>query len=268
MKNKPEQDRQLPKDLSRFSALVEIIAWLRSTEGCPWDRKQTHATLREHLLEETYEVLAALDNGDEKKLSEELGDLLMQIVLHAQIASENGHFDIGDVISNINNKLIKRHPHVFGDDKDKDTEKIIRNWEVLKRAERNEDESMLEGISPSMPALAYSQRMQTRVARVGFDWKDDAGVIDKLNEEVNELKNASGPEEKEEEFGDILFTLVNLARRSGIDAESALRGADQKFYRRFTYMEEACRKQGKDFAKLTFEEQNALWEEAKKAVGE
>lgn len=256
----------LPSDLSQFSTLVQIIAHLRSPEGCPWDRKQTHATLREHLLEECYEVLAALDAGDSRKLSVELGDLLMQIVLHAQIARENGEFDLGDVISNINQKLIKRHPHVFGTEKNKTTDEIIRNWEVLKQSERDENTSMLEGLSKEMPALAYSQRMQTRVARVGFDWKEDEGVVDKLNEEIRELKEASGPEEKEKEFGDLLFTLVNIARRGGIDAESALRGANRRFFRRFAYMEEACRRQGKNFSTLSFEEQNVLWEEAKEKL--
>lgn len=260
---------KLPQDLASFASLVEIIAILRSAEGCPWDRKQTHSSLREHLLEECYEVLAALDAADPGKLSVELGDLLMQIVLHAQIAAESGEFQLGDVIANINRKLIQRHPHVFGAEKGKSPDEIIRNWEVLKQSERAEGASMLDGLYPQMPALAYSQRMQTRVARVGFDWQDIEGVIDKLQEEVRELKEAGSDAEKEREFGDLLFTLVNFARRSGIDAESALRGANRRFYRRFACMEELCRQRGLTFGKLSFAEQNRLWEEAKeKTQGE
>ena len=165
-----------PKNLSKFATLVDIIARLRAPEGCPWDRKQTHASLRENLLEECYETLAALDEGDSKKLCEELGDLLMQIVLHAQIATEAGEFELGDVISSINTKLIHRHPHIFGSTKVKDAEEVALNWEVLKQEERESDASILASVPGQMPALGYSQAIQRRVAQVGFDWEDIDGA--------------------------------------------------------------------------------------------
>lgn len=255
-----------PQDLSQFSTLVEIIARLRAPDGCPWDKKQTHASLRENLLAECYEVLEALDEGDSGKLCDELGDLLMQIVLHAQIASEAGEFELGDVVRGINAKLIHRHPHIFGSEKVRDAEEVALNWEVLKQEEREADTSILESVPRHMPALGYSQEIQRRVARVGFDWADIDGVIDKLVEEVGELRQASSHDEVEQEFGDLLFTLVNIARREGIDSEAALREANRRFYRRFTYMEELCRQRGLAFDKMSFEEQNDLWEEAKKGV--
>jgi len=252
--------------LSKFDTLVEIIAKLRGPDGCPWDREQTHASLREDLLEECYEVLEALDEGDTRRLGEELGDLLMQVVFHAQIAAEAGEFDIGDVIRKICSKLIQRHPHVFGSLKVKDASEVLVNWEALKKQEREADTSMLANVPKQLPALSYSQDIQGRVARVGFDWKDMDGVIDKLAEEIRELKEADSQEKRAREFGDLLFTLVNIARRLGIDSESALREANRRFYRRFAYMEEVCRKRGANFADLSFDEQNALWEEAKKKV--
>ena len=256
----------LPEELDRFNTLVNIIARLRSPGGCPWDRKQTHASLRSALLGECYEVLEALDEGDAEKLGDELGDLLLQIVLHARIATEAGEFELKDVINNINTKLINRHPHIFGSAKVKDAEEVAYNWEVLKQGERGRDVSMLENVPGQMPALSYSQEIQRRVARVGFDWEDIEGVIDKLVEEVTEFKQVESQERREQEFGDLLFTLVNVARRLGVDSESALRGANRRFYRRFTCMEEVCRQRGVNLADLSFDEQNALWEEAKKKV--
>ena len=256
----------LPEDLSRFSALVDIIAKLRAPDGCPWDRKQSHASLRENLLEECYEVLEALDEGDSTKLRDELGDLLMQIVLHTQIATEAGEFELGDVIQNINTKLIHRHPHIFGSKKVKDAEEVALNWEVLKGEEREPGASILESVPRQMPALGYSQEIQRRVAHVGFDWEDVDGVIDKLAEEVGEFKQADSQEQRAEEFGDLLFTLANIARRLGIDLEAALRQANKRFYKRFTYMEEFCRQRGMNFGDISFDEQNTLWEEAKKKV--
>lgn len=258
----------LPQDLSEFAALVAIIARLRAPDGCPWDRQQTHASLRENLLAECYEVLAALDEGDSEKLCDELGDLLMQIVLHAQISAEAGEFEMGDVVKGINTKLIHRHPHIFGSKKVRDAEEVALNWELLKQGEREADTSVLESVPRHMPALGYSQEIQRRVAWVGFDWEDIGGIIDKLAEEVREFQQAESQEQKAQEFGDILFTLVNVARRQGIDSESALREANRRFFRRFTYMEELCRQRGLSFSELSFEEQNALWEEAKKGVGE
>jgi tetrapyrrole methylase family protein/MazG family protein len=256
----------LPENLTQFATLVDIIARLRAPDGCPWDRKQTHASLRENLLEECYEVLEALDAGDSSKLSAELGDLLMQIVLHCQIATEAGEFRLADVVRSINTKLIHRHPHIFGSQKVKDAEEVAHNWEVLKQEERDAGTPILESVPRQMPALGYSQSIQRRVAQVGFDWENIDGVIDKLTEEVNELRQAESQPEKEAEFGDLLFTLANIAGRMGIDSEAALREANQRFYKRFTFMEEVCRQRGLSFSKLSFDEQNTLWEEAKKGV--
>jgi tetrapyrrole methylase family protein/MazG family protein len=256
-----------PKNLSQFATLVDIIARLRAPDGCPWDRKQTHASLRENLLAECYEVLEALDSADSNKLCSELGDLLMQIVLHSQIATEAGEFALSDVVNGINTKLIHRHPHIFGSRKVKDAEEVALNWEILKQEEREADTSILASVPGQMPALAYSQDVQRRVAHIGFDWKDINGVIDKLAEEVSELKQADNQEEKAAEFGDLLFTLVNIARRLGVDSEAALREANRRFYQRFTYMEEGCRQRGVNLGDLSFDEQNALWEEAKKKGG-
>ncbi len=256
-----------PKNLSRFRTLVNIVAKLRAPDGCPWDRKQTHASLREHLLEECYEVLEAIDKEDWSALGGELGDLLLQIVLHARIAKEAGEFELADVLAGINTKLIHRHPHVFASVKAETVEEVLHNWEMLKQAERG-DASALDGVSRQMPALAYSQAVQHRVAQLGFDWKDIEGVIEKLVEEMEELKSAATEKEKAQEFGDLLFTLVNIARRMGIDSEAALRETNARFYRRFAYMENLCRRRGLTFAGLSFAEQNALWEEAKSGVGD
>jgi len=256
----------LPEDVSQFNSLVDIIARLRAPDGCPWDRKQTHASLRENLLGECYEALEALDEGDSGKLCDELGDLLMQVVLHTQIATEAGEFELGDVLTSINTKLIHRHPHVFGSKKVKDVEEVRRNWEVLKQEEREAGTLMLASVPKQMPALSYSQEIQRRVAQVGFDWEDIDGIIDKLAEEVSEFKQTETREQRAQEFGDLLFTLVNIARRLGVDSEAALREANRKFYRRFSYMEEVCRKRGINLGELSFDEQNALWEEAKRNV--
>jgi tetrapyrrole methylase family protein/MazG family protein len=257
---------EIPKDLKRFDSLVEISAYLRGPQGCPWDKKQTHSSLREHLLEESYEVLEALDESNKGKLCAELGDLLLQIVLHAQVAREAGEFEIGDVVESINKKLLYRHPHVFGSASAKDADEVLVHWEELKKKERKEDAGMLDGVPKALPSLAYSQSVQDRVARVGFDWPSDEGVLDKLAEEIGEFKCEDTREGKYAEFGDILFTLANYARRQGIDLESSLREANHKFYRRFAHMEKLCRKRKLDLSKMTLDEQNVLWNEAKKVV--
>jgi nucleoside triphosphate diphosphatase len=250
--------------LKHFARLVDIIARLRAPDGCPWDRKQTHASLREGLLEECYEVLAAIDENAPEKLREELGDLLLHIVFQAQIASQDGEFDLADVLVDINRKLIRRHPHIFGDGQAADADAVARGWEQLKKAERGEDANSLESVPLAMPSLSYSASVQGRVARLGFDWDEDDGVLEKLVEEVGEFSRATDQAEREDEFGDILFTLVNFGRRGGIDAESALRAANQKFYRRFTCMEKLCRERGAEFEKMPFAAKNELWEEAKR----
>ncbi|MFC1952999.1 nucleoside triphosphate pyrophosphohydrolase [Chloroflexota bacterium] len=260
-----EDNPKLPGDLNKFETLVEIVARLRAPDGCPWDREQTHSSLRENFLQECYEVLNALDEGDTDELSQELGDLLMHILLQARIAAEAGEFKLEDVISGISTKMIRRHPHVFGSVKAENSGEVMANWQVLKREEKATDESVLSGVPNQLPALSYSEEIQHRVAHLGFDWKDIDGVIDKLAEEMTELKKAENDEQKAEEFGDLLFTLVNIARRMGIDSESALREANKKFFTRFSLMEGLCRQRGLTFAEMSFKEQNALWEEVKKS---
>ena len=255
----------LPENLDQFSTLLDIVARLRAPDGCPWDREQTHASLRESLLEECYEVLEVLDGGDTGKLCEELGDLLMQVVMHVQIASEAGEFELGDILTGINTKLVHRHPHVFGSLKVKDAAEVMRNWEHIKQEER-EGTSLLDSVPRQMPSLGYSQAIQHRVAQQGFDWEDIDGVIDKLVEEVAEFKQADTGERRAQEFGDMLFTLANIGRRLGVDSEAALRGANRRFYRRFSHMEEVCRQRGVNIGDLSFAEQNALWEEAKREL--
>ena len=255
-----------PTNLSEFSALLEIIARLRAPDGCPWDREQTHQSLAPNLIEECYEVLETLDSRDTSKLCQELGDVLMQVVLHSQIAAESGEFTINDVIKSISAKLIHRHPHVFGETRMKNSQEVVHNWEVLKRQERPAGTALLSGVPKNMPALAYAQAIQLRAANVGFDWPDIEGVIDKVAEEVNELKEAPSTSEKENEFGDLLFTLVNVARRMHIDPETALRHANGRFYERFSRMEEICRGRGLSLDRMSLSEKDALWEEAKRQL--
>jgi len=251
-------------DSGEFDDLVAIIARLRGPGGCPWDREQTHSSLKGNLTEEAYEVLEAIDRGDMQDLCEELGDLLLQVVLHAQIASDDGDFEIGDVIRSISKKLIRRHPHVFGDAEATDAKQVIAHWETLKREEGKG--SLLSGLPRDMPALSYAQASQRRVARVGFDWKEVKDVVHKLAEEVAEFEAAAEHWRKVEEFGDILFTLANVARRLDIDLEAALRGTNQRFYERFCLMEKLCKERDISLAQLSLEEMDALWEEAKSRV--
>jgi len=251
------------RDPGSFSALVDIIARLRGPSGCPWDREQTHVSLKPSLLEECYEVLEAINVGDGRKLSEELGDLLMHIVLHAQIAHEEGQFSITDVVQGISAKLIHRHPHVFGDARVSGTRDVALSWESLKQEERGTT-SILAGLPRGMPALARSQALQRRAARVGFDWKEIGDVIAKVGEEVRELQNSADPVERAKEFGDLLFALVNAARWLDLDSEEALRLANERFSQRFSRMEEECRRRGLVLSNLSLEEQEKLWEDAKK----
>ena len=251
------------QSLGSFAALEHIIARLRGPGGCPWDREQTHASLKRYLTEEAYEVLQALDEGNTDKLCEELGDLLLQIVLHAQIASEAGQFEMRDVLRSINAKLLHRHPHVFGQSRVENAQEVAERWHELKQQERD-DTSSLASVPKQMPALACSQSIQERAARLGFDWPELRGILEKLAEEVGELAKAETPRQRLEEFGDILFALANAARHLGVDPEEALRLANERFYRRFTYMEQACHQRGLDFSSLSFDAQNALWDEAKR----
>ncbi len=254
------------ENLDNFATLVDIIARLRGPQGCPWDLEQTHLSLKPNLVEECYEVMEAIDQGDSRKLSEELGDLLMQIVLHAQIAAEWGNFDIKEVLRKINAKLIHRHPHIFGEAKVKDAQEVVLSWEALKKKERG-GSSLLSGLPKGMPALAYSQAVQRRAARVGFDWKEISEITEKLVEEVQELQQTTNHEQRTQEFGDLLFTLANIARRLDVDLEEALRLANERFYGRFSYMEEICRQRGISLDSLSLEEQDKLWQEAKQNRG-
>ncbi len=256
------------KSTSSFEGFQEVVAHLRAPEGCPWDREQTHLTLRPFLLEETYEVLTALDAEDQQALQEELGDLLLQIVLHAQIASEYGEFSMVDVLQGIQDKLIRRHPHVFGDLDLADKEKVLANWEKLKSAEREEMEDerngVLNGVSAALPALVQAETYQDRVNRVGFDWPNVKGVFEKIAEEVSEIQQAETAEEKEAEIGDLLFAVVNLSRWLNIDAESALRSANARFRKRFEDLEAVVRTQERDVSELTLAELDELWIAVKK----
>ncbi len=253
-------------------ALQETVARLRAPDGCPWDREQSHQTLRSNLLEETYEVLAALDADDPERLCEELGDLLMQIAMHVQIATEEGTFRFADVIGRIDAKLKRRHPHVFGGQTVQDSAEVLRNWEAIKADERvaegHAPQSRLEGVPSALPALARAQAISDRAARLGFDWSDVEGVLDKVVEEVRELRACEDAAAREREMGDLLFTLVNLARWLGVDAESALRRACDRFTQRFAQMEQEARLQHSDFASLAPAEQEVLWQKAKAQQGE
>ena len=250
-----------------FESFQEIVAHLRAPDGCPWDREQTHATLRQHLLEESYEVISAMDYGDFDGMREEFGDLLLQIVLNSQIASEEGEFTVNDVVREIYRKIIRRHPHVFGDVKVAGVDGVLANWEKLKEKERSEseeDKGLLDGVPLALPALSQAQDYQDRAARVGFDWPEIQGVLDKIAEEIREVKQAVSEEELARELGDLLFALVNLARWKKVDAELALRGTNLKFKRRFSYVEQGAKKQGRNLSDLPLDEMESLWQEAKR----
>ncbi len=255
-------------------ALPWISARLRRPDGCPWDREQTHGSLRKHLLEEAYEVYDALEAGATPELAGELGDLWLQIVLHAQLAAEAGVFDLTDVQAAIASKIVRRHPHVFGEAEARTATDVNRQWERIKADERAAaaaDEidgdrtpgSALDGISPSMPALAASQEMQERAANLGYDWPSIDGVLDKVVEEADELRRAASDAERSEEFGDLLFVLVNVARRRGIEAEAAVRAANDKFRRRFASVERGAAAQGVALRDLDFAALDELWDAAK-----
>jgi tetrapyrrole methylase family protein/MazG family protein len=251
-----------------FATFQETIAHLRAPDGCPWDREQTHQSLRPHLLEETYEVLEAIDAGDTDALREELGDLLLQIVLQTQIATDEEAFRMPDVIAGIQEKIVRRHPHVFGDVSVSGSEDVKRNWEAIKQAERDENrkpvrESALDGLPKGLPALAQAEAYGARAARLGFDWQDVSGVLQKVAEEVRELAEAPDMESRQAEFGDLLFALVNVARWLDIEPESALRSANARWATRFRAVERAAREQGRSMREMSPDELDRLWEAAK-----
>jgi tetrapyrrole methylase family protein/MazG family protein len=250
-----------------FEAFAEIVAHLRAPDGCPWDKEQTHQTLRKHLLEESYETLSALDANDIDGMREEFGDLLLQIVLNAQIAYQDNEFSMTDVMKNIYDKIVRRHPHVFGDVKLDGVEGVLQNWEKLKENERKtkkEDKGMLDGVPAALPALNQAQEYQDRAARVGFDWAQIDDVLDKVREEIEEIKTAENPEQLKGELGDLFFVLVNLARWRDVDAEAALRETNLKFKRRFGHVEKSAKAQGRNLSDMTLAEMDAFWDEAKK----
>lgn len=250
----------------KFDRLVRIMETLRSEKGCPWDRVQTHDTLKRYLIEETYELIEAIEQKDIKAIKEELGDLLLQIVFHSQIEKEKGNFDINDVIETIIQKMIGRHPHVFGSLEFKTPEEVLAQWDDRKKEEGKLHESILEGIPKSLPALLRAYKIQSRVAKVGFDWESVDGVIDKIKEEIKEVEEAikSGEKNKiEEEVGDLLFSIVNLARFLKIDPESALRSTNRKFEERFKKLEKIAKERGKQLKDMSLSEMDTLWEDIK-----
>lgn len=254
------------KNFKNFEKLVEIMEKLRGENGCPWDRAQKREDLKTYLLEETYEVLDAIEKKDDEKLKEELGDLLLQIVFHCQIAKEEGKFDIENVARKINEKLIRRHPHVFGDLKVKTPEKVVLNWEKIKKSE-NESGSVLDGVPKTLPALLKSYRLQEKAKRVGFDWEKIEDVEKKVMEEFRELKDAISSKDRDkirEEIGDLLFAIVNISRFLNIDPEDALQHSNEKFIRRFKEIESKAKEMGKELYSMTLEEMDILWEKVKK----
>jgi tetrapyrrole methylase family protein/MazG family protein len=249
-----------------FESFAEIVAHLRAPNGCPWDREQTHESLRKHILEESYETLEAIDAGDFASMREEFGDLLLQVVLQAQIASEAGQFNVSQVLQGIHEKLVRRHPHVFGDIEAGGVGEVLSNWEKLKEKERGgrkEGKGLLDGIPSALPALGQAQEYQDRAARVGFDWPEIEGVLDKIVEEIGEIRQAENEAELAEEIGDLFFALVNLARWRKVDAESVLRGTNLKFKKRFAHIEQNARAHGRNVSDMTLEEMDALWDEGK-----
>lgn len=251
-----------------FESFAEIVAHLRAPDGCPWDKEQTHKTLRKHLLEESYEALSAIDSGDFADMREEFGDLLLQIVLQSQIANEEGRFNVNQVVHGIYSKIVRRHPHVFGELELDGVDGVLLNWEKLKETERKNNgqnnKGLLDGVPLALPALNQAQEYQDRAARVGFDWPEIDGVLEKIAEEIEEVKQSKDEAELNSELGDLLFALVNLARWKKVDAESALRGTNTKFKKRFGYVEQGAKKQGRNLSELPLDEMESLWQEAKK----
>ena len=239
--------------------LINTVKVLRSPNGCEWDRQQTHSSIRHNMLEEAYEAAEAIDENNIEHLKEELGDVLMQVLLHSQIADDNNEFNIQDVAKMLNEKLIHRHPHVFGENKTTDTKKILENWEKLKAQEKTDRKRTLDGI-PKLPALLKAMKISQKAVRAGFEWKNKNQVFECFESEIEEFKNAKTFDEKEDELGDILFALVNVARWEKIDPEVALSKANQKFTKRFNKLEEISDKKLSD---LSFEEYNELWAKAK-----
>ncbi|MDI9441838.1 MAG: nucleoside triphosphate pyrophosphohydrolase [Firmicutes bacterium] len=251
-----------------WSRLVEIIAKLRAPDGCPWDREQTHTSLKRYLLEETYELFEAIDQNNPRAIMDELGDVLLQVLLHAQIGAEGEHFTIDDVISNLSEKLIRRHPHVFGEGEADTPAEVARNWDAIKRTEKAAAErtSVLDGVPRVFPALMRAEKVQKKAAKVGFDWDEPAPVLMKVEEELDEVREAYRRQDQEalqEELGDLLFAAVNFARFVNVDPEFTLQEATDKFVERFRLMEEMITAEGGKLEGMTLEEMDRYWEKAK-----
>lgn len=251
---------------SEFEKLLEIVDELHGEKGCPWDKEQTRDSLKPFLIEETYEVLEAIDEGSPEKIKEELGDLLFQVIFHCQIAKKQAEFDINDVIKGISEKMKSRHPHVFGDASYETSKEVLKQWEDRKKEEGKNRESILEGIPRELPALVRAHRIQSRAARVGFEWKKIEDVFAKLDEELDEFRDAfenKNQGEIEDELGDVFFVLVNISRFVGVSPEDALRKTISKFISRFRYIEMRASDAGRSLSDMTLEEMDELWDEAK-----
>jgi len=252
---------------SPLDRLLRIMARLRAPDGCPWDREQTHATLRATVIEEAYEVAAAITAGDEVNLREELGDLLLQVIFHAQMAAERGEWNFDSVATGIVEKLVRRHPHVFGSENAADSAAVLKRWEEIKREEKSaQEKSALDGIGPGLPGLLRAEKTQKRAAKVGFDWSEIPPVVTKVREELAEVEAAMpDPKRVEEEIGDLLFAVVNLARKLRVDGEVALQGATDKFAARFKKLEAIAHQRGLVLEKMSLGEMDAIWDEVKAA---
>ena len=254
-----------------FGKLCEIVAKLRGPGGCPWDREQTHESLLPALIEEAYEVTEAAREKNDAHFREELGDLLLLVVMHAEIASETDRFNIDDVVRDISEKLIRRHPHVFGTSDARDSGAVLKQWEAIKRDEKKTDSHYLASLPKALPALMRAQKAQSKAARVNFDWTDVRDVVAKLEEELRELKQAmasADPARTEEEIGDVLFAIVNLARKCRLDAESALQRGTDKFVTRFNRLEDELQRQGKRLCDVDLAKMDAIWDEIKKMTND
>lgn len=249
---------------SSFEGVRQLVSSLRSQEGCPWDREQTPKTLAPMLIEECHELVEAIENGDVSDIIEEIGDVLFHMAFQLQIGKSEGLFTDCKVFKSVNEKYVRRHPHVFGNEQVGTIEDLKGNWDRIKKIEKKGiRKSAIDGIPSDLPALAYADSIQKRASRTGFDWDDPDEIKDKVLEELDEIYAAQNHDEKQEEFGDLLFSIVNAARRMNIDSEQALRYSNRKFRKRFTEMESVCRKNGMDFANLTIEEKDELWNKVK-----
>ncbi len=258
--------------MKAFDRLVSIMETLRSPGGCPWDAEQDHRSLINGLIEEVYELAQAVDENDPAGMREELGDVLLHVVFHAVIAKEKNEFDVEQVVSGLCDKLIYRHPHVFGEATVNDSAEVVENWDRLKQAEKEKTarDSIFSGIPPKLPALLYAKKIQKAAGKVNFDWDDAAGVMEKITEETAELSEAMGTGDKArmaDEVGDLLFSVINLARKLDIDPEAALRGVNRKFVSRFSHIEKAAKAQGVPLAEMPMAEKDRIWEVAKKSDG-